>query len=124
MLMSLCSRLFFAERRSDRLSSALRTAASMSIACSENDAVSVGSKAMFQKSAVPGSRMSARRLSCACLICASAMMTPCSLLATSACACTMSIGAIVPISTRFWLSLSDCCESVSDCCCAFRLLIA
>ena len=51
-------------------------------------------------------------------------MTRSSLLATSACACTMSIGAIVPISTRFWLSLSDCCDSASDSCCAFRLLIA
>ena len=35
----------------------------------------------------------------------------------------MSIGAIVPISTRFWLSFSDWRDNASDSCCAFRLLM-
>jgi len=35
----------------------------------------------------------------------------------------MSIGAMVPISTRFWLSFNDWRDSASDSCCAFRLLI-
>jgi hypothetical protein len=34
----------------------------------------------------------------------------------------MSIGASVPISTRFWLSFSDCCDSASDSCCAFEVV--
>jgi hypothetical protein len=60
MLMSLCSRLFFADRRSDRLSRALRTAPSTSIACAAKVGASVGSKVTFQKSALAGSRISAR----------------------------------------------------------------
>ena len=54
MSRSLRSRLFFACRRSDRLSSALRTAASTSIACAMNGAASVGSNVVVQKSGVAG----------------------------------------------------------------------
>ena len=93
------------------------------MARASNDGASLGSKLMVQTSGAAGVGISARRLSCARLIAASATMTRASLLATSAWAWTMSIGAIVPISTRFWLSSQRLPRQLSDSCCAFRLLI-
>ncbi len=60
--------------------------------------------------------MRTRRLSSAVWIWPSATMTCSSVLATSASAWTMSIGAIVPSSTFFWLFLSEVCASSSDFC--------
>ena len=54
---------------------------------------------------------------------ASATITDSSLRATSDCASTMSMGAIVPICTRFSLSPSTRFARSSDCCAAFRLAI-
>ncbi len=105
------------------MSSARRTAASGSIACSWNGPVSLGSIVIVQKSGDAGSKMSARSRSSADLIAASATITDSSFLATSDCASTMSIGAIVPICTRFSLSASSRLARSSDCRCALRLLI-
>ena len=55
--MSFCARPFFACRMSVRTSSARRTAASTSIACSWNGAVSLGSIVIVQKSGVAGSKI-------------------------------------------------------------------
>ena len=78
---------------------------------------------MVQKSGIAGSKISARSRSSACLIAASATITASSLRATSDCASTMSIGAMVPICTRFSLSREQALGEISDCCCAFRLSI-
>ena len=64
-----------------------------------------------------GSKTSARSVSSAVWICASATITASSRCATSASASTMSIGGVVPISTRARVLRSDSCASSSDCCC-------
>ena len=67
--------------------------------------------------------MRARRLSSARSIDAWATITASSFLATSDCASMISMGAIVPICTRFSLSPSTRLDKSSDCCAAFRLAI-
>ena len=90
-------------------------AASTSIACGASTGCSLGVNCVFQKSGWLGFMIRVRSWSCALSIAACWMMTSSSLLATSACAATMSIGAIVPTSTRVWLFLSDWRDRSSDC---------
>ena len=124
MLMSLCSSAFFAPAQIGSLVQRVSHGrVEIERALLERWRVD-GPKLTFQNSGDPGARTNVRRLSCASLIAASATITLDSLVATSACAWTMSIGAIVPISTRFWLSFNDCSDNASDSCCAFRLPIA
>ena len=118
--MSLFSMEFFASFTSVRLSTAFLMAPSTSTLIAVNGICSPGSSEVVQKSGEAGSRMSARRRSSACVIAASATITVSSLRATSACASTMSIGAMVPIWTRFSLSAMARLARSSDCCCAER----
>ena len=72
---------------------------------------------MVQKSGIAGSKTSARSVSSAVAILAWATMTASSRAATSDSASTMSIGGVVPISTRERVLRSDSCARSSDCCC-------
>ncbi len=100
--------------RSVRDSSAFATATSTFTESGEKGALSVGSIFTVQKSADAGSKMSARSVSSARSMAASATITASSRWATSASASTMSIGAMVPISTRALLFLSDSRARSSD----------
>jgi len=105
---------FRACSRSVRFAIALETAAVRSMAWSWKVGSSVSSRRMDQKSGVVGSKTRARRASSARVTAASASSTASSRCATSASASTMSIGAMVPISTRDRLFRSDSCASSSD----------
>ena len=97
-----------------RFSSAALTAASVSTGRGSKTAGVVGSISMLQKSGAFGSNTSVRSRSAARSTLAPATITASSRRATSACASTMSIGAMVPISTRERLLRSDSRARSSD----------
>ena len=113
-LTSTLSSCFLSRAMSVRLASALAIAPSTSMAIGVSDGASVGSIRVVQKSGWVGFRIRERSRSSTVLIRASALITASSLLATSASASMMSIGASVPTSTLVWLFLSDSCASRSD----------
>ena len=117
MFKSFRSSVFVNCWRSVRLSSALRTAASTSTVTAWNCGGSTASMCVVQKSGEFGSRTRVRNASSDVWICASLTMTASSRWATSDSASTMSIGGVVPISTRARVLRSDSCASSSDCCC-------
>ena len=92
----------------------MRTAASTSISRASSTGLSLGCRLTLQKAGVSGSSITARNRSSARSTSASARITVSVFLATSASAATMSIGAMVPTSTRVRLLRSDSCASSSD----------
>ena len=98
----------------------IRRTMSTSTGLAASAGLSAGSNVVAQNSGVPGSSSSARKRSCACATVCSAMMTFSSFEATSASAWTMSMGAIVPTSTRLRLSPRVWRDSSSVCCCTAR----
>ena len=88
----------------------------VSTALGWNAGSSDGTIRVVQKSGDDWLKTSARRLSWAFSICACATITACSRAATSACASTASIGGVVPIWMRAFVSRSDSLARSSDCC--------
>ncbi len=112
---------FFAVAGRSGPTSALRTAASRSIA----SATAVGRSTAFSADVQTGSSvpLTISRLRASSLFCsvASALTTAWRRVACSACACTMSIGAIVPISTRERLSFTSCVARSSEARCVLEV---
>ena len=115
---SVDSRFFRVVAMSVRFSSAIWTAASRSTACGAAVGRSVGTiVARHSSSSVP---LTMRRLSASSSLrsVACALTSVCRRVASSACACTTSIGAMVPISTRERLSATSFDARSSDACAA------
>ncbi len=114
MVTSFDSTFLCAIVRSVRALSARRTAASTSIGSGRNSGRSVGSRLAFQfASCVPPTM---RRFNASSVVrrVASACTSVCLRVACSDCAWTTSIGAMVPTSTRVWLSWTSLLARSSD----------
>ena len=97
-----------------RCCSALRTSLSTSTGTGANGGTSAGSRRSAQKSGMSGLKMSVRSASSAVSIWASARMAASARVASSASASMMSMGGVVPISTRERVLRSDSRASSSD----------